>query len=393
MRIHDLYFWCAIAFLAGIFIFSVLGNYFFPSLPVASGAIEFTGVVREAEQRLESQKLIVGDTQIVTGRYPAFHYGDEIRVSGKALPPPEEFKSYYRKEGIWTVVSFPVIELVSTGNGSPIKSFLFGIRDSVKDNFKKVLPFDQAAFLAGLTLGDTSEFSDEFEEKLRLTGTSHLVALSGYNISIIVKTITVALGGWWFMKRFRFPVSILVILGFVVMTGAEASVVRAAIMAALVMLADQVRRPYYFRNATATAALVMAIANPNLLAFDVGFQLSFAALLGIVYLAPRLKRWLGIGDEPGLMGWREHFLNTSAAQLAVLPILLVHFGYFSPIGILANVLILGFMPVTMAFGFALAIVAPLSYGLAWLIALPTAALLSYEIWIIDLCAKILNSLI
>ncbi len=390
MKLHDLYFWLVMAFLGGIFIFSIVGFYSDAPTEGRFGKQQFTGVIREAEQRLNSQKLVVGDIQITTSRYPQFHYGDEIRISGAVRLPMEDFSSYYKKEGIGLVMSFPEIELLATGKGNPVKSFLFNFRDSIKDGFKKVLPFDQAAFLSGLTLGDTSEFSDEFEEKLRLTGTSHLVALSGYNISIIVKTITVALGSWWLARRFRFLISVLVILGFVMMTGAEASVVRAAIMAALVLMADQVRRPYHFRNAMATAALAMAVFNPNLLAFDAGFQLSFAALLGIVYLAPHLKRWLKLKDAPGILNWREHFLNTSAAQLAVLPILLINFGYFSPIGILTNVLILGVIPLTMALGFLLGVATLFSTSVAWLIALPTVAFLSYEIWIINLCVNILK---
>ena len=392
MKLHDIFFWCATSFLIGIFIFSVASHYFTRPPELPSGKVEITGVITEAEQRINSQKLIVGDIQITTGRYPEFEYGDEVKVAGTIQPPAEEFAAYYRKEGIRGIMSFPEIEVVGRGQGSPVKAALLSIKDFFKESFKKSLPFDRAAFMSGLTLGDTSEFSDEFREKLQLTGTNHLVALSGYNISVIVRSLGFILAGWWLTKRLKFPLTVLFILAFVVMTGAEASVVRAAIMGSLVLLADQARRPYYLRNAVAAAALAMALFNPNILAFDVGFQLSFAALMGIVYLRPRVQKWLRMGDKPGILNWREHFLSTTSAQLAVLPVIIWHFGYFSPIGILSNVLILEFIPITTVLGFFLGFAAAIWQPLAWLVSLPAQAFLLYELTIIDLASRIMNFL-
>ena len=105
--------------------------------------------------------------------------------------------------------------------------------------------------------------------------------------------------------------------------------------------------------------------------FDLGFQLSFAALLGIVYLRPAIGNLLRAGARSGdfaanggLLNWRENALTTVSAQLAVLPILMVNFGTFSPLSFPANVLILGIMPVTMALGFAAAAAGFVSYHLA-----------------------------
>lgn len=438
MRLHDGFFWVACFFLAGVFIASILqqfgnallisglailliaiaifvfgkrliaifslvmflgaGYYFFynsfyqnklENLPF-SKKVQFSGVVIKAEEQLDHQKLVIHNVQISAQRYPKFDYGDKVEVIGIVKKPTADAENYFSKEGIVGLVQFPKINLISKNNGSPVKAQLFKIKEFFESSFKKVLPFQQATFLAGLTLGSTAEFSKDFEEKLRLSGTSHLVALSGYNISIIAKTIALILGSWWLTKRFSFPITVFSILGFVVMTGAEASVVRAAIMGFVLLLADQLQRPFYFRNALAATALAMVLINPKILAFDIGFQLSFAALLGIVYLRPWLQKLIHFKEGPGFLNWRDHFLNTTSAQLAVLPLLIYHFHFFSPLGVFSNILILEFVPITMALGFFVGFAAIISGGLAWLISWPASIFLAYEIGVINLCAKIAN---
>ncbi len=352
--------------------------------------VEFSRIITEAEQRLNSQKLVVDDIQITTSRYPQFDYGDKIKIIGVIKKPGGEFENYFSKEGIAGLMPFPTIELISKNNGSSVKAELFKIKSFFASSFKKVLPFKQATFLAGLTLGDTSEFSDEFKEKLRLTGTTHLVALSGYNISVIVRYVGGLFAIWWVTRKLKLFLSVLVVIGFVVMTGAEPSVVRAAIMAMILLSADQIGRVAYIPNVIVAAALAMVLISPKILAFDIGFQLSFMALLGIIYLEPWLRQKFKAKSEPGFFGWRSHFWTTTSAQLAVLPILIYQFGFVSPVSILTNVLLLEFIPVTMGLGFFIGFAAVINYWLSWLIALPAYAFLSYELAIIDIFSKIIN---
>ena len=362
-------------------------NIFHPLCREVSLQIE-DAVIKKVEQRLNSQKIIVGDIQITANRYPLYEYGDKIITKGTIKKPVGEWEGYFSKEGVAGLMQFPEITLIAKNAGSPIKKTLYGIKSFFETSYKKVLPFEQAAFLSGLTLGSTAEFSDELREKLRLTGTTHLVALSGYNISMIAKAAAVILGSWWLTRRFSFALSVMLILGFVVMTGAEASVVRAAIMAMVFLLADRVGRPYYFRNAVMLAALTMTLINPKILVFDIGFQLSFAALLGIVYLRSWLKKILRFSDKPGFLNWREHFLTTTAAQFAVLPLVIYYFDYFSPLAILSNILILEFIPITMALGFFIGFASLIAYPLAWIISFPTNIFLTYELTIINFFAFI-----
>lgn len=363
------------------------------NLPVGQKA-ELTGMVVKAEQGMESQELVVdvqpsvakameGRVKVFTLKYPQYKYGDVLKIDGKVEALQEEFKNYYLKDGITARMRNPKITPTSENDGFWVKRSLFAIRNFVRDSFYKVLSPERASFMAGLVLGDTSGFTKEFRDKLSVTGTSHLVALSGYNILIIVIAIGYVIHGFVSRSMF-FILNVLAILAFVVMTGAEASVVRAAIMGSLMLIANQAGRLYDFRNATALAALAMVLWNPRVLVWDVGFQLSFLALIGIVYLAPWLKKRFRISDEPGFLSWRENFLKTTSAQLAVLPLLLYHFGYTSPLGIITNILILKFIPLTMTFGFFIALASTFSHLLAMLISFPASVLISYELGIINL---------
>ncbi len=354
----------------------------------------FTGVIQKVSIGLNQQNLVLelkepycGRVRITAPRYPSWNYGDLVEVQGTIKEPSEQSEKYFEKEGIFGTASFPEITLLESNQGSPIKSALFKVKSYAESTFQRVLPPEKAAFMAGLTLGETAEFSKEFREKMSLTGTSHLVALSGYNISVIAKGVMLALG-YYFSRRKVFWLSTLVIILFVIMTGAEASVVRAAIMAFLVLLAGQAERLYSFRNSIVIAAFLMILFNPKILVWDIGFQLSFAAVLGLMYLEPAIKKLLKIKPEPGFLKWRENLWTTVSAQFAVLPILLSNFGLFSPISFLTNVLILTFIPMTMFLGLLMTLSGIISYYLAQVVGWLANLFLSYEIGVIDLFSKI-----
>jgi len=179
----------------------------------------------------------------------------------------------------------------------------------------RFLPFEEAAFLSGLTLGGRSDFSKNFKEAMKKSGTTHLVALSGYNITIIAWAMA-NFFAFFFKRKKVFALTTMAIIGFVIMTGAEASVTRAAVMGMLILLASQVGRIYDVRNALMLAGLVMVLLNPKILTYDLGFQFSFLALMGIVYLKPAIQKFFNISEDTGFLSLKDHFLNTTAAQIA-----------------------------------------------------------------------------
>lgn len=320
--------------------------------------------------------------------YPAFNYGDLIEFSGIIKSPePKNYANYLSKNNIFGVINNPRINFIDKNQASPIKKYLFKFKKKIIENFQNVLSPEKSAFLAGITIGERAEFSKEFKEKMSQSGTTHLVALSGYNITVIAIAISTLLS-YFLRRRIVFWLSILTIIAFVLMTGAEASVVRAAIMGGIILLAKQISRIHSMKNAIVFAALLMILFNPKILRFDIGFQLSFAALIGIVYLSPAIQKFFKMKEDGGFLGWRENFLNTTSAQLAVLPLLLINFGNFSPFSLLANILILEAIPLTMSLGFLTGAIGFFSFTLSLILGWFTGIILAYELIIIDIFSKI-----
>jgi competence protein ComEC len=384
----------ALIIIVGAFYYSVFSQFYINKNIPFGIKTDFIGVVRKTEQSVAAQKLVLelespynGKVKVNVQRYPSFKYGDRVRVTGGIIKKPlPESLNFYKKENIQGIINFPKTELMESGQGNFLKASLLDLKQSIINVFKELLPVEKAAFLSGITLGERQEFSKEFEEKMSLSGTTHLVALSGYNISIIALVVA-SIFGAWFSRGISFYLSVLVIILFVLMTGAEASVVRAAIMGIIALLAKETERMFSMRNAIVIAAFLMILFNPRVLVFDVGFQLSFAALLGIVYLMPVFKKILKVEDK-GFLNWKENALTTVSAQLAVVPLLLGNFGIFSLTSFLANILILSTVPLTMGLGFIMGGLGFISKFLADIVGFAVNMLLSYELWIIDVFSKI-----
>jgi competence protein ComEC len=238
--------------------------------------------------------------------------------------------------------------------------------------------------MGGLLLGDRNSFSADFKDAMKGSGTTHLIALSGFNITILVNAIALVLGSF-LSRKLRFALSIIIIVLFIVMVGAEASVVRAGIMGALLLLAKESGRIYSPKNAIAFAGFSMTIWDPNNV-FDIGFILSFVSLAGIVYVLPAVKNIFLPRKNP--KGVAEAALMTISAQTAVLPIVIKTFGGFSLAAIISNSLITGFVPYAMFLGFLIAVANFFSGALAFFFAFFTEISMKYFIFIIEFFSRV-----
>ncbi len=315
-----------------------------------------------------------------------FQYGDKISFSGQLEAPKNsgdfDFQAYLAKDSIYSVVDFPEIEIISRHNGSKIQSLLFQIKSEFQKQINSFLSEPEAGFLSGLLLGNRQNLSPALKNNLQRSGTSHLIALSGYNITIVATAVLSLFLFLGFNRRSAFWFSVFIIILFVLMTGASASVVRAAIMGILLILGQKLGRVYYPRNALFLAALIMIIINPRILRFDLAFQLSVMATLGLIYFTPFFQKILK-AEKQSFLNWRNNLSTTLAAQLAVLPLLISGFGYFSPVAPVANILIITLMPATMFFGF-LTVILGLTFNLlGQFAAFLTHWFLKYEIFVID----------
>ncbi|TSC53939.1 MAG: competence protein ComEC [Microgenomates group bacterium LiPW_16] len=250
----------------------------------------------------------------------------------------------------------------------------------------KLLPEPQASLLDGILWGERAQMPKDFFEALRRTGTLHVIALSGMNITILVNLlgkITYFLG-----RKKGILVNLVLIVIFIWFVGSPPSVVRAGIMGTLSLLAV-----YFGRRNWAFLSLILAAAAMLLVNFswlwEVSFQLSFLATMGIILLTPRAQ----IRKKQGLVGefiheGRENLRTTLAAQIFTLPIILYNFKQLSLIAPLTNILVLWIVQPIMVLGFLLSLVAiifsPLALPLAWIIWVP----LTYFIEVVKLTAKL-----
>lgn len=198
------------------------------------------------------------------------------------------------------------------------------------------------------------------------------MAISGMHMIIVVQMLmflSLAVGLW---RKQAFYLTLFLLIIYIIMIGAPASAVRAGIMAGLLLLAQKVGRLRSAHRAIVFAATIMLIVDPFLLKSDVGFQLSFAATLSIVYLKPILDNKLENWPNPFYL--KDILTMTLAAQLGTLPILIYHFGRLSLISPLANLLIVPFLPIVMISGLVL--------GLAGLIWLPLVKVLAWPVWLL-----------
>lgn len=281
-------------------------------------------------------------------------YADVVRISGN-LEPLASSTHYLTREGVWGTVSFARVDSITAPKGFSLYRFLYGIRDSITGVFTKIFPRDRAALASGLLLGQQSaSFSKELKDDMKLSGTTHLVALSGYNIAIVIQMLY-GLLSFVLSRKKSFLVMVGGIILFVLMTGAESSVVRAALMGSLVLVATRLSRVYDFAQAMAATAWVMILFDPLSFVFDFGFALSFVSLWGLAYLAPIVL--LYIKRIPKLPDWfTQAFSQTVGAQIAVMPLLLYWFGGASVSGIITNVMLLPLVPIVMGISFVVGVI-------------------------------------
>lgn len=346
------------------------------------GNVELKGIVIEQPDFKNGiQRIIIktpkeGRILLITQRFPEYEYGDVLKVSGAIERPANfgsfDYISYLAKDNIHFTMQNPEIVLEKRGEGNIIKQQLFSLKDAFERNINSSLASPESDFLNGILFGAKSDMPKKLSDNFIKTGTAHIIALSGFNVTIIVIFLAWIFG--YFSSNAKAVVisAIVAISLFVIMTGASSSVVRAALMGTVLLLAKYYGRAQYSLNALVFAALIMVILNPKILVFDVSFQLSFLATAGILYIYPYfLGRFKKV---PNFFKLRDTISATCAAQVAVLPILLFNFHQVSLISPIVNVLVIPLIPFAMFLGFLI--------GLFGFIFLPLAKVFAFFAWFI-----------
>jgi competence protein ComEC len=360
-------------------------------------------ISKEPEISGRMQRIIFGHPMskskilAAVSAYPEYKYGDEIKLSCDLKIPENktfDWQMYLAKDGIFYECKNIKIENLPVGGlknrGNIIYAGILKIKNKLNKNIEKLIPAPESGLLSGLILGGDDKLSKKIQNNFSKTGMTHIVAVSGYNVTIVAEYLMI-LGifiGLWRKQAFWFAVVGIIL--FIAMTGFPSSAVRAGVMGILLIWAVKNGRLANSQNAILFAAAVMLLVNPLLLRWDIGFQLSFLATLGIVYMYPIFNDYFFRGRDKSRLVPTNTLLEilflTLSAQIFVLPVILFNFQKLSLISPLANLLVLPIIPLTMMLGFlgvALSFIFyPLGQFFSWLAYLP----LEYETAVINYLA-------
>jgi len=345
------------------------------------GLVEFVGVIIqppevhdthtslvvkvEALTPLESDEPDAGKIkgqvllQVMPGK--DYHYGQRIEVRGKLQTPPDghdfSYRDYLARRSIHSLISYAHVEVVKEKAGNPILVAIYQLRERSEDTLTAILPSPESDLLMGILLGNDRGLPDTLNDAYQVTGTAHIIAISGFNVALLAGLVTSllsrALG-----KRRGTTWAVILLTFYCILVGAEAAVVRATIMGSLGMLGALLGRRNNGLNTLGITVLGMCLVNPNL-PWDIGFQLSFMATLGLVLYAQPFETWLteqlASRLKPELVErlavpLTQYLLFTLIAQVMVLPLLAFHFRRLSWLFLVANPLVLPVQPLVMVLG-------------------------------------------
>ncbi|MDP2656506.1 MAG: ComEC/Rec2 family competence protein [bacterium] len=328
-------------------------------------------IVKEPDVRETKQKLTVNITDYNVGNatynglilidapsYPWFGYGDHVTF-GCELEEPFvaegfSYKDYLARQGIFSWCRKPTsIMAISGEHSSFVLTGLYSFKKWMVSGINTLLPEPHSTLLSGILFGARSAFPKNVASSFSIVGLTHIVAISGYNITVVMVAIAslfraVRIG----RKRATWAILAGVTL-FTLFTGASSSTIRAALMGGLVLIAQHKGRTQNVAHTLLIAGVVMVALSPSVLFHDAGFQLSFLATMGLLYGTPILSHFI---DKLPIWKWaKEISTQTLAATLATIPLIVVQFSSLSLISLLANILVLPFIPFSMVIGFILVV--------------------------------------
>jgi competence protein ComEC len=315
-------------------------------------------IVEDIDIRTDKQLITFRPKQnqqnilITTTKTGDYFYGDWVVAEGKVAEPKSfedfDYPKYLERYDVYALLRYPKFLVLKSHLGNPLKENLLRIKYAFIRRIGRIIPEPKSSLLLGILIGARKTLPQNVSDNFTVDGLSHVVAVSGYNISIIIGSLGGLLAKM-FGRKASFWLSLVVIIGFVIIAGASASVIRAALMGVLLLLSFNIGRLYSITPSLFFAALVMLVINPKILYWDAGFQLSFLATMGIVYFVPLLEQLTLAWPNPWNI--KGTLFTTMSAIVATLPLILFAFGRLSVVAPAANLVVLPAVPATMLFGF------------------------------------------
>jgi competence protein ComEC len=324
-------------------------------------------------------------------RYPPVVPEDVISFDGRLEAPPADgdFADYLARNGVDFTDKAHTMDRIGA-DGSPLAA-LEGIRRAANDLINRVLPEPQAGLATAMAIGLRDVVSRDVSDDFRISGLSHVVAISGWHIAMLGAVVAALLGG--LPRRPRSVLIVLAIVAYAIIAGAAPSILRAALMASAVIVARESGRRGQAKAALALTCLALVVLDPATVS-DVGFELSAVATAGLLAWATPLHGWLAARVPRHTPGWLVEALGVSlTAQAATLPLILLQFGRLSLVAPLANLLIAPLVaPAMLVTAVCIAAGATLAAGLPTVAMAPVslvgALLVGAMIAIAHLCATL-----
>lgn len=295
-------------------------------------------------------------------------YGDVVTLKcSPSLPKPTDdfaYDKYLMLSNIRATCQTAYVKVEGSQRNHVVMRLLFQAKHWTTERLQLALPEPQASLMAGLLIGSRSSLPEAVSSDFRFSGVSHIIAISGYNITIIAAMIFAATCHYLGRNK-SFWLVVVVLFLFTIMTGAQASVIRAAIMGTMALLAKKLGRVGAITNIWLVAGLLMVAANPMVLVYDAGFQLSFLATAGLIWVSPTVEKYLKW--VPQKAGLRDSLASTLSATALNLPIMIGNFRQVSLISPVVNMLVLPVIPTIMALGAIIIITAAISATLSQII--------------------------
>jgi len=295
-----------------------------------------------------------------------FTYGDRLFLSGNLYRPFSfskgefNYRDYLRHQGIYLILSVKkgsIVKQLDKNVGNPIKSFAFRIRHKMKNVIVKNLSPFSAGILNAIILGERQNLPVYVRDVFTKSGTVHIIAISGLHLGIVAFIILLTLKIIKIPRRPRYILAIFLLIIYCILTGAKPPVVRATVMASILLFAYFLKREINIYNSLALAALIILAVNPWQL-FEVSFQLSFLSVISIVWLSPKIKSLFP--EKLNKVLWTRFLISifsvSFAAWLGLLPLIAYYFRIFSPVTIIANTIIVPYMTIIVVSGFSLALI-------------------------------------
>ena len=332
-----------------------------------------------------------------------YEYGERVRVRGQLKTPPENeefsYRDYLARSGVYSYMTTAEVTRLP-GNGGNIAFIpIFKLKANLLENTYRIFQDPEASLFAGILFGVDTGLSRKLQGAFKNTGTAHIIAISGFNIAIIAG-LFFSISKFFFNERLGAFISVVMVFLYAFLVGGDAAVLRAAIMGSLALFAKQVGRKNAGINTLAVVALFMALINPLVL-WDIGFQLSFFATLGLIlyaepfstYTANLISKFSKQDNSAIVKILNENVILTLAAQVMTIPLMAYYFNRISLISFIANPFILPVQPAVMILGgvavFTSLIFLPLGQFLAW-VAWPFAG---YTIRVVEFFDRIPHGVI